>query len=146
MACQYDSRYIDELNKALIATGIMPESQTEVHYVLKDEFKEDEIYKMGIVFLNKREVKSRKDIVQLLPSVRDKEYNVTVNTGKTAMDTMMMSVHTNTTVKTYNHRTTIKKISDINYSIVHAALRRIDVFKFNVLRDYLPKLGIGYPP
>lgn len=138
--CQYDSRYIDELNKALIATGIMPESQTEVHYVLKDEFKADEMYKTGIVFLNKREVKSRKDIVQLLPSVRDKEYNVTVNTGKTAMDTMMMSVHTNTTVKTYTHRTTIKKISEINYSIVHAALRRIDVFKFNVLRGYFPNL------
>ena len=138
--CQYDSRYIDELNKALIATGIMPESQTEVHYVLKDEFKKDEIYKTGIVFLNKREVKSRKDIVQLLPSVRDKEYSVTVNTGKTAMDTMMMSVHTNTTVKTHTHRTTIKEISDINYSIVHAALRRIDVFKFNVLRSYFPNL------
>lgn len=138
--CQYDSRYIDELNKALIATGIMPESQTEVHYVLKDEFKKDEIYKTGIVFLNKREVKSRKDIVQLLPSVRDKEYSVTVNTGKTAMDTMMMSVHTNTTVKTHTNRTTIKEISDINYSIVHAALRRIDVFKFNVLRSYFPNL------
>lgn len=138
--CQYDSRYIDELNKALIATGIMPESQTEVHYVLKDEFKKDEIYKTGIVFLNKREVKSRKDIVQLLPSVRDKEYSVTVNTGKTAMDTMMMSIHTNTTVKTHTHRTTIKEISDINYSIVHAALRRIDVFKFNVLRSYFPNL------
>lgn len=138
--CQYDSRYIDELNKALIATGIMPESQTEVHYVLKDEFKKDEIYKTGIVFLNKREVKSRKDIVQLLPSVRDKEYSVTVNTGKTAMDTMMMSVHTNTTVKTHTHRTKIKEISDINYSIVHAALRRIDVFKFNVLRSYFPNL------
>ena len=138
--CQYDSRYIDELNKALIATGIMPESQTEVHYVLKDEFKKDEIYKTGIVFLNKREVKSRKDIVQLLPSVRDKEYSVTVNTGKTAMDTMMMSVHTNTTVKTHTHQTTIKEISDINYSIVHAALRRIDVFKFNVLRSYFPNL------
>lgn len=138
--CQYDSRYIDELNKALIATGIMPESQTEVHYVLKDEFKKDEMYTEGIVFLNKREVKSRKDIVQLLPSVRDKEYNVTINTGKTAMDTMMMSVHTNTTVKTYTHRMTIKEISDINYSIVHAALRRIDVFKFNVLRGYFPNL------
>ncbi|MCX7841099.1 MAG: DEAD/DEAH box helicase family protein, partial [Anaerolineae bacterium] len=102
--CQYDSRYIDELNKALIATGIMPESQTEVHYVLKDAFKQDEIYKTGIVFLNKREVKSRKDIVELLPSVRDKEYNVTVNTGKTAMDTMMMNAHTNTTVKTFQYR------------------------------------------
>lgn len=138
--CQYDSRYIDELNKALIATGIMPENQTEVHYVFKDSFKQDEFYKTGIVFLNRREVKSRKDIVELLPSVRDKEYSVTVNTGKTAMDTMMMNAHTNTTVKTYTYRMTIKKIADYNYSIVHRALRRIDVFKFNVLRGYLPNL------
>lgn len=138
--CQYDSRYIDELNKALIATGIMPESQTEVHYVLKDAFKQDEIYKTGIVFLNQREVKSRKDIVELLPSVRDKEYNVTVNTGKTAMDTMMVNAHTNTTVKTFQYRTTIRKISEYNYSLVHMALRRIDVFKFNILRGYFPNL------
>ncbi len=138
--CQYDSRYIDELNKALIATGIMPESQTEVHYVLKDSFKQDDLYKTGIVFLNKREVKSRMDIVELLPSVRDKEYGVTLNTGKTAMDTMMMNAHTNTTVKTFQHRTTIGKIAAYNYSIVHSALRRIDVFKFSVLRSYFPNL------
>lgn len=138
--CQYDSRYIDELNKALIATGIMPEKQTDVHYILKDDFKREDIYKSGIVFLNRREVKSRKDIVELLPSVRDREYTVTINTGKTAMDTMMMNVHSNTTIKTYQSRTTIKDISDINYSIVHRALRRIDVFKFNILRSYFPNL------
>lgn len=138
--CQYDSRYIDELNKALIATGIMPERQTEVHYVLKDSFKRDDIYKTGIVFLNQREVISRKDIAELLPSVRDKEYTVAVNTGKTAMDTMMMNAHTNTTVKTYTYRTTIGKIAEYNYSIVHQASRRIDVFKFSVLRGYFPNL------
>jgi type III restriction enzyme len=138
--CQYDSRYIDELNKALIATGIMPESQTDVHYLIKDDFKRSDLYKTGIVFLNKREVKSRKDIVELLPSVRDKEYTVTVNTGKTAMDTMMMNAHTNTTVKTYQYRTTIGKVAAYNYSIVHSALRRIDVFKFSVLRGYFPNL------
>ncbi len=138
--CQYDSRYIDELNKALIATGIMPESQTEVRYILKDDFKADEIYKTGIVFLNKREVKSRKAIVELLPSVRDKEYYVTINTGKTAMDTMMMNAHTNTTVKTYQYRTTIGKVAEYNYSLVHSALRRIDVFKFSILRGYFPNL------
>lgn len=138
--CQYDSRYIDELNKALIATGIMPESQTEVHYVLKDSFKQDEMYKTGIVFLNKREVKSRKDIVELLPSVRDREYTITVNTGKTAMDTMMMNAHTNTTVKTFQYRTTIGKIAKFNYSLVHKALRKIDVFKFSVLRGSFPNL------
>jgi len=138
--CQYDSRYIDELNKALIATGIMPESQTEVHYLIKDDFKRTDLYKTGIVFLNKRDVKNREDIVELLPSVRDKEYTITVNTGKTAMDTMMMNAHTNTTVKTFQHRTTIRKVAAYNYSIVHAALRRIDVFKFSVLRRYFPNL------
>lgn len=138
--CQYDSRYIDELNKALIATGIMPENQTEVHYVLKDSFKQEDIYKTGIVFLNRREVKSRKDIVELLPSVRDKEYAFTGKTGKTAMDTMMMNAHTNTTVKTHTQRTTIRQIADFNYSIVHRALRRIDVFKFSILRGYFPNL------
>ncbi|MCW2279093.1 hypothetical protein EDD73_12931, partial [Heliophilum fasciatum] len=109
-------------------------------YILKDEFKADEIYKTGIVFLNKREVKSRKDIIELLPSIRDKEYAVTVNTGKTAMDTMMMNAHTNTTVKTYHYRTTIGEIAEYNYSLVHRALRRIDVFKFNILRGYFPNL------
>jgi type III restriction enzyme len=138
--CQYDSRYIDELNKALIATGMMPESTVEVKYVLKEEFKQDDFYQKGIVFINKREVKSRKDVVELLPSVRNKEYFVTVNTGKTAMDTMMMSAHTNTTVKTYQYRTTIKDTSNYNFSLVHRALRRIDVFKFNILKGYFPNL------
>lgn len=138
--CQYDSRYIDELNKALIATGIMPESQTEVHYVLKDSFKQDDLYKTGIVFLNRREVKSRQNVLELLPSARDKEYAITVNAGKTAMDTMMMNAHTNTTVKTFKHKTTIGKVATYNYSIVHSALRRIDVFKFSVLRGYFPNL------
>lgn len=138
--CQYDSRYIDELNKALIATGIMPESQTEVRYLLKDAFQQSDFYKTGIVFLNRREVKSRKDVVELLPSIRDREYAVTVHTGKMAMDTMMADTHTDTAVKTYQHRTTIGKVAAYNYSIVHRALRRIKIFTFHVLRQYFPNL------
>lgn len=138
--CQYDSRYIVELNKALIATGIMPESQTEVRYELKESFKQGEFYKTGIVFMNRREVKSRKDVVELLPSLRDKEYFVTVDTGKTAMDTMMVNGHTRTTVKTYTHKTTIGKIAEYNYSIVHRALRCMSVFNYSVLRNHFPNL------
>jgi type III restriction enzyme len=138
--CQYDSRYIDELNKALVATGIMPDNMKEVQYRLKDEFRSDDLYKTGIVFANRREVKSRKDIRELLPSVRDREYSVTVNTGKTAIDTMMTDSRTDTTVKTFICHTTIADIADYNYSIIHRALRRIDVYKFNLLLWYFPKL------
>lgn len=138
--CQYDSRYIDELNTALIATGIMPETQTEIHYILKEDFKQDDLYKHGIIFVNKREVKSRKDVTELLPSVRSKEYYVAVNTGKVAMDTMMTGVHTNTAIKTHSCRMTIKDIAGVNYSTVHSVLRRIDTFKFSTLHRYFPNL------
>lgn len=138
--CQYDSRYIDELNKALIATGILPESQTEVHYQMKADFMQSELYKSGIVFMNHRELKRYREITELLPSIREKEYHVTINTGRTAMDTMMLDAHTNTTVKTYQNRITLGQVAAYSYSIVHSALRRINIFKFNVLRQYFPNL------
>lgn len=138
--CQYDSRYIDELNKALIATGIMAENAVEVKYKIKDTFKKDEFYKSGIVFMNKRKIKSRKDITELLPSVRNREYFVTVSTGKTAIDTMMMNAHSNTAIKTF---LSVKKVSEIakyNYSVPFSVLRRIDIFKFSILKQYFPNL------
>lgn len=123
------------MNKVLIATGIMPDSQTEVRCLLKDDF-----YKPGIVFQNRRKVKSRKNIMELLPSIRNKEYIVTINTGKMAMDTMMADTHTNSTIITYRHRTTIGNMAAYSYSIVHRALRRIDILKFSTLHRYFPNL------
>lgn len=138
--CQYDSRYIDELNKALIATGIMAETAVEVKYRLKEEFKQDAFYREGLVFINKREVKSRKDVTELLPSVRNREYSITVNARKIAMDTMMMNAHTNTIIKTHFCTRTVAEIAKFNYSLPIAVLRRVDVFKFSILKQYFPNL------
>jgi type III restriction enzyme len=135
--CQYDSRYIDELNKALISTGIMPDNQTTIQYTFKESFKNDDFYNNALVFRNKREEKSRKNIKELLPSIRSKEYFVSVHTGKTAIDTMMTTI-SNTKVKTYTYRTSIEQIALQNYSIVHRALRLIDIFKFHTLQSYFP--------
>lgn len=56
------------------------------------------------------------------------------------MDTMMMNAHTDTTVKTFQYRTTIGAMAKENYSLVHAALRRSDAFKFNLLKKLFPNL------
>ncbi len=138
--CQYDSRYIDELNKALIASGIMPDNQTKIQYTFKDNFKEDDFYKSALVFRNKREEKSRKSINELLPSIRSKEYYVTVHTGKTTIDTMMSDIISNTKAEIHTCRTTIKDIASKNFSIIHRALRRIDTFKFHTLQSYFPNI------
>ena len=139
--CQYDSRYIAELNTALIATGIMPESQKEVHYIIKDDFRRGHFYNNGIVFFNSRKIVSRKNVNEILPSIRNNEYSFTARTGKTVIDTMMTDVVSDTTAKTYKYRRTIGEIAEQNYSLVHKAVRRNGVFKFNVLRGYFPNLN-----
>jgi len=139
--CQYDSRYIAELNTALIATGIMPENQKEVHYIIKDDFRKGDFFNNGIVFFNSRKLVSRKDVDEILPSVRNKEYSFTARTGKTVMDTMMTDSISDSTIKTVKHRITIGDIATQNYSLVHRAVRHIDVFKFNILSGYFPNLS-----
>lgn len=49
-----NSRYVDELRKALIASGIADENFTEVTIRLKPEFKQTDLYIHGYVFVNDR--------------------------------------------------------------------------------------------
>ncbi len=48
--CQNDSRYIGELHNALREIGVDPDKTVTRHYVLKEDFKQDELYKNGLVF------------------------------------------------------------------------------------------------
>jgi hypothetical protein len=57
--------------------------------VLKDDFKKDEIFTQGFVFINDREVKDRRDVHGLLPTVRDNIYTFTASTGASGMDVIM---------------------------------------------------------
>ena len=140
--CQNDSRYIGELNNALREIGVDLDKQTERTYILKDDFKADSLYKEGWVFVNDRIVKSRNDVNGLLPSVRDNLYTVRLATGSSGEDVIFGNSTTNTdkTVTTYTYRTTIQNIAELNYAIVHKALCKYPVFKFNTLQSYFPNL------
>lgn len=139
--CQNDSRYIGELNNALREIGVDVVNQTVCNYVLKESFKADSLYREGFVFTNRREEKSREDVDGLLPSVRERVYTVKFATGSSGEDTIFGSDKaTDSTSKTYTYRITISEVADINYAIVHKALCRYRVFKFNTLKSYFPHL------
>jgi type III restriction enzyme len=55
--CQKESKYINELNSALIKEGIVPEKREFITMKVKDEFKETEAYKEGRIYVN--EIKKR---------------------------------------------------------------------------------------
>lgn len=140
--CQNDSRYIGELNNALREIGVDIENQTVRTYVLKDTFKADSLYREGLVFTNDRVEKSRNDVDGLLPSVRERIYAVKLSTGSSGEDTIFGAGNalTEKAVATYTYRTDIKTIADMNYAIVHKALCKYSVFKFNTLKSYFPNL------
>lgn len=140
--CQNDSRYIGELNNALREIGVDIENQTVRTYVLKDTFKADSLYREGLVFTNDRVEKSRNDVDGLLPSVREHIYVVKLSTGSSGEDTIFGAGNalTEKAVATYTYRTDIQTIADMNYAIVHKALCKYSVFKFNTLKSYFPNL------
>ena len=108
---------------------------------INSQFKEDDIYKSGYVFVNERLLKSRNEVVGLLPSVRDKIFNISIATGRSGEDIIMEDNSSqDSNPNTYTYRTTIGDIADINYAIVYKALCKYSVFKFNVLKSYFPNL------
>lgn len=139
--CWNEPRYISELHTALREIGIDLDKTVTRNYVLKDEFKGDDIYKSGYVFVNERLLKSRNEVVGLLPSVRDKIFNISIATGRSGEDIIMEDNSSqDSNPNTYTYRTTIGDIADINYAIVYKALCKYSVFKFNVLKSCFPNL------
>lgn len=141
--CQNDSRYIGELHNALREIGIDPDKTVARHYVLKEDFKQDDLYKSGLIFMNDRIVKSRADVTGLLPSVRDKVYSVVIATGGSGEDIILdenQNISSDSKNKPKLFSTTIGDIARINYAIVNKALARIPICKFNSLKNRYPNL------
>ena len=92
-------------------------------YELKEEFKHDEIYQNGYVFVNERRLKKRDDVDALLPSVRNQLFDISIETGSTGEDVIMeddTKQENNPVV--FTHKMTIGQIAEINYAIVYKAL------------------------
>jgi len=140
--CQNDNRYISELHNALREIGINLDNTVTRQYVLKEDFKQDTLYKKGLVFFNERILKSRTEVTGLLPSVRDHEYPIKLATGSSGEDIILVDDSSkDSNVKTYTTRKTISEIADINYAIVQKALCKYPVYKFNTLKSYFPNLS-----
>lgn len=83
--CMYNSLFISELTTAMKGIGLLPDNIKECSYILKEDFKRDIIYNNGLVFENERVVKSRKQITELLPSVRTRDYEIDLSSGATSI-------------------------------------------------------------
>ena len=140
--CQFNSRYISELKTALRETGLLPEKTVKVKYSLKDSFKNTEYYRNGLIFFNKKELKSRTNIKSLPESVRNQIYEYSTYSGKTFTENLFqdLSTYRNIDIELKTKNIKISEIYNINKNIVLSALRKLPIYNYKNLKSYFNNL------
>jgi len=132
----YNPRYIQELNTALQEIGIKAKESREIHLTLKPYFKESEIYKNGIILLNEQQKNDRTGIFTLPTTITVQSFEVKLETGITSTTTIFdgQSV-VNIELKEKEYR-----MRDFDINIIRKALNKLEFYKFNNLKLFLPNL------
>ncbi|MBB6002045.1 DEAD/DEAH box helicase family protein [Arcicella rosea] len=135
-----DSRYISEITRALVESGIYEDDKDMVmkELKLKESFKNTDFYKKGVVFLNEKVVKNYQSVYSLSDlGVSQKNIIYTLSSGvgkKTDVFGVLeqeMDVLGNKIVK----------VNDIPLHVVRYALTTNHFFYFNSIKKYFPKLS-----
>ena len=134
-----DSKYISELKRALVATGMEDEVPIKRTYELKESFRESDIYKKGFVFSNKRIIKDRQNIREIEESKKNAVYYHTVLDIKGYIDSLLDNYKQGSYIAKNENRKAYK-FKDIPYNILSSAAESYGELKFSVLKEKYPHL------
>jgi type III restriction enzyme len=138
-----DSRYISELKKALVDSGIYEDDANlvQLNLFLKPEFKKTDFYRDAQVFFNKKVPKSFDNIKSFADlGVKKTNYRYTLSSGVGRMSSAFFELEA-----TQNNDEVIKnkdvKLIDIPNNIIRFALSQNPFFYFDNLSHYFPSVG-----
>lgn len=137
----YNPRYIQELHSALVETGIIPDTKTQLKLVLKQEFKESRLYKKGLVFLNSRiPLPLAENDGTIGKNILQKTFTVSMHTEQMRTN-QVFSNNTETTI--ISAKTLSIKFKDIDYHVARSAMNSFSSFNFDRLKKLYPQLKSG---
>ena len=136
-----DSRYISELKKALVDSGIYEDDENLItkQLTLKLDFKETDFYRDGHVFFNKKIPKSFDNIKSFTDlGVKKTNYRHTLSSGVGKMSGAFAEAETS---ETETIKTKDVKLTDIPKNTIRFALSQNPFFYFDSLSHYFPSVG-----
>lgn len=133
-----DSKYISELKKALVETGLQAPDSITLEYKLKDDFKDTDFYRKSFVYSNKRLPKSRDEIKTIEPSMQTKTYHYTALSGKGNIINLFGDNKSSTSIKT---NVTSIKFKDIDMNVLLGASECFEELRFDILKTKYPSLN-----
>ena len=141
--CQNDHRYVTELKTALREIGLDTDQMVQREYTLKPAFRADPLYTQGVLFVNDREVQDRRAVRELPDALRNTVYRYEAPAGTSGMDEIMRDTPgmTDTRSETKTTQWTIGEIAAIQYALVHKALMKYPVYRFQTLKRCFPNVA-----
>lgn len=134
-----DSRYIDEIRKALIEKGLMDEREVQCQLNLKEPFKNTDLYRYGIIWFNERRLKDYEPIHSLSDlGVKKRNYIQIIATGRGSADALLSNGKQLKELSNENRRDV--NVEDIDRNIIEFALSCNPFFYFNNLKQYFPHI------
>jgi len=135
---QTNSRYIDELNKALDKIGIKPRNLVVRQHKLKAEFTNSKFYNSGIIYINSQNKYRNDEVTEFPEYLKNKKFTFKQNTTFSAETTL---IEKNTkTQKEYLKTLTIKSI-ELGMNIFNKATHKLPFYTFSNLKKYYPNIN-----
>lgn len=138
-----DSRYISELKKALVESGIYEDEDKLVtkQLILKLDFKETDFYKTGKVVYNKKQPKNFSNVKSFADlGVKNQNYKHTLSSGVGRMSSVFFEMENPTS------NDEIIKSKDVHLTAIPNHIKRYALcqnpfFYFENLERYFPNVG-----
>ncbi|GAA5818292.1 MAG: DEAD/DEAH box helicase family protein [Methanobrevibacter sp. CfCl-M3] len=133
-----ESKYINDLKKALVEEGLINEEIGQQKLVLKNDFKETELYNEGNIFINTKKKKKNYGL-NSFESVKyfsePSTYNILSGRAESinSLDEKKEISKTRSTI--------IKGLNDMEKHIIKNAISKIDFYRFNNIKKYFPNIN-----
>jgi len=132
----HNPKYISELNKALEQIGMKSIKTVQKRLYVKDSFKDTDMFKNGVLYINKQTVYDRLDILELDKSIKDKIYKKKFLTGFSSVS----KVFSNDLQMNVQKANQIHSIKNFAFHIQRKALNKLPFYRFSNLQKYFPHL------
>ena len=131
-----NSRYIDELNKALDKIGIKPITTTKREHFLKEDFKETSFYKNGVIYINQQNKYRNEDVTQFPEYLQNKTYYYKAKTGTSSEAVLLKNEIVNIAREAKIPYSA--NIKSLGFSVIKKAMQKLPFYTFSNLTKYYP--------
>ncbi len=125
-------KYIFELHKALVQTGIAPSNARTITVRVKPEFTKTDFWKSGFIFVNKRIVNEQEEDIQFT-----KRHRYNLQTGYMQESSILDENRNNVQADTISMSV---GLLDFGLNVVRTALHRLEFYQFSNLKQFFPRL------